>query len=280
MKNLFLHTLGDSFRLWMENKILTKGEAFRNISGTLYNVKSNDFPSKSVYSNPYGQFVYDSSVPNAYVPSGVYINGNFVPRGTSGLILDYERGRAIFNSPITGSITATYAAKDFNVYFTTKSDEDLLFETKQQFRPMFSVPVTGVPESATYGPLIFVKRDSFYNDPFALGGMDNSVANYRAVIMGSDLYSVDGVGSILSDTAHSSFMLLPTPPLNRYGDIYSGNSYNYTGQVYNNYINANLVYISEVDYYRFDAKVESSLGKDVYCGFVEFKLEIPRFTRV
>lgn len=279
MKNTFLHTLNDSFRTWIENRILSEGEAFRNVSGTLYPSVSNSFPNKKVYSNPYGQWVFDSSVSGANIPSGVFVDGTFLPRGQSGLILDFEKGRAILNSSVNGNISASYATKDFNVYFTTLSDEELLFENKTQLRPKYNTRVTGVPENATYGPLIYVKRDSFHNEPFALGGEDLSVANYRAVIISNDLYNLDGAGSILADSAHSSFMLLPFPVLNRYGDIIGGN-FNYTGVICENWNNSNLVYINEVEYYRFDSKVETSLGKELYCGFVEFKLELPRFPKI
>ncbi len=280
MKSQFLHTLNDSFRSWFDHELTTEGRAFRNVSGQLYRVKDDKFPNLGIYSNPYGQFIFDSSIPSANVPSGVFINGVFTPKGTNGLILDYNGGRAIFNTPVNGTITASYAAKDFNIYSTTKSDAELIFAAKNQFRPKYEVPVTGVPSNAVFGPMIYLKRDSAFNEPFALGGQDNTKTQYRAIVLTDNDYDLDGVGSIFMDASEKSFMLLNTPPLNRYGDIYSGNSYNYLNDVAANYNNTNLVYINDVDFYRFDSTTETSLGSQFHVGFIEFSLELPRFPRI
>lgn len=276
----FLHQLNDSFRMFFEHELLSKGSAFRNVSGSLYQMKDRDFPNKKVYSNPYGQWVYDASIAGASIPSGVYNNnGSFISRGSNGLIIDFERGRAISNVGIP-SVTASYAVKDFNIYTTSKGDAELIYAAKQNFRQEYDLPITGLPSDTVYGPSIFIKRDSIQNEPFAFGGQDNSIAHFRCVVMTRSEYDLDAVGSIFTDAVQKNFLLLNNPPLNRYGDVISGNSYNYLNDVAANYDSSKLVYISEVDYYRFAATTESTLGNEFKVGFIEFTTEMARYARL
>jgi hypothetical protein len=258
MINTYLHNLNDSFRNFLEYELQTKGQAFRNVSGLLYNMGGAEFANKITYSSPFGQWIYNSGISGANVPSGVFSGSTFIPRGQDGLILDFERGRAIFNSGVNGTFTAAYAAKDFNFYLTSKPDARLLFENKNTFRPKVFLPSTGADPDAVYGPMIYIKRDYAKNEPFALGGEDVQCSYFRAIILSDNEWMVDAAGSIFMDTARKNFPLLPLPPLNRYGDLRTGQSYNYLDDVNTNYDPTKLVCITEVDYYRFDAKTEVS----------------------
>ena len=279
MKKNFLHKLTDSFRLFLEHEVLDKGEAFRNVSGSLYKIQDHDFPNKHVYSNPYGQWVFDSSIPTANVPSGIYSNGNFIPRGSGNLQVDYMRGRAVSDVALP-NVTAAYAVKDFNFYSTTKSDAQIIYGAKNNFRPKYNVPMTGLMSDQVVTPSVFIRRSSSTNEPFAFGGQDNTVTYFNCIILTNNEYDLDGVGGIFTDAAKKNFMLLDNSPFNRYGDIASRNSYSYPQDVMNNYNSANQVYISEVDYYRFDAHTETILGIDFKLGFAEFKTEIARWPRI
>jgi hypothetical protein len=283
MLNQFLHNLQDSFRVWFENELLQEGSGYRNVtSGMLYKMSDPRMPHKSTYSSPYGQIVYDQSISGAFVPSGVFsgASNTFVQRGSGGLSLDFERGRAIFNSGIDGTFKANYAVKDFNIYFTTQPDAKLLFENKINFRPRFYIPPSGADPNATYGPLIYIKRDYAVNEPWALGGQDNSCSYFRAIVLSDNEWEIDAVGSIFMDAARKNFPLLPSPPLNRSGDLRTGDYYNYLEDVNTNYNSSNVVHIASVDYYRFDAKTEVSLSPSFYAGFIEFQCELPRFPRL
>jgi hypothetical protein len=98
MKAAYITNLMSSFYLWLDHEILTRGEAFINYSGKLYNSPDPNFPNNSIYGAPFRQWVYDRSVPNANIPSGVFINGNYIARGVSGLNIDFNKGRAILNN--------------------------------------------------------------------------------------------------------------------------------------------------------------------------------------
>jgi hypothetical protein len=280
VNNSYLHNLNDSFRSFFEFELLSEGQAYRNVSGLLYRMNDPRLPSGKVsYSTPYGQTVYDSSISGANIPTGVYSGSTFISTGTNGLMWDHERGRAIFDSGVTGNFTATYAVKDFNIYFSSSPDAKLLFENKASFRPKFYLPTTGADPNAQYGPLIYIKRDYATNKPFAIGGEDVSCAYFRAVILSDNERDIDGVGSIFIDAARKNFQLLSNPPLNRYGAIKTGTYYNYLEDVSSNANPTTAVCIVESDYYRFDSTTEASLNPYFYCGFIEFQCELPRFPR-
>ena len=93
MKPQYSHKLMTSFALWMDNYLLTKGEAYKNISGhsLTYNADPQ-LPDKIIFSSAYKQWVYDSSVPGATVKN--YISGAGYPtlsrQGQPDLKIDYD----------------------------------------------------------------------------------------------------------------------------------------------------------------------------------------------
>jgi len=77
---------------------MTKGEAYSTKTTKLYNytdIRLGD--NKTVYGSPYKQWVYDNNITGATIPSGVTIDGAFTLTGTSGMAIDFDNGRLIFN---------------------------------------------------------------------------------------------------------------------------------------------------------------------------------------
>ena len=78
MKEQFQHKLTNSFFLWFDNFLLTKGEAFSNKTGSFFYYSDDRLDTTyKAYGSPYKQWVTDSSITDANVPSGVFIGGNF-----------------------------------------------------------------------------------------------------------------------------------------------------------------------------------------------------------
>ena len=53
------------------------------------------------YNSPYKQWVYNSDIEGAVIPTGVYVDTgdgvyNFCGRGQSGLMIDFDNGRVLF----------------------------------------------------------------------------------------------------------------------------------------------------------------------------------------
>ena len=77
----FQHKLTTSFFLWFDNFLLEKGEAYTNSTGEFfyYDDPRLDATYKA-YGSPYKQWVTDSSITDAIIPTGVFINDSFSGR--------------------------------------------------------------------------------------------------------------------------------------------------------------------------------------------------------
>lgn len=277
MNNQFIHTVNSSFKLFLEHEILQKGESYRNNSGQLFYSKDPRMPNSGTYSNPYGQWVYDSAISSANIITGIYLNGQFLPQGTSGLVIDYN-GRAILPFKTNKTVTANYAVKDFNIYSTSKSEDKLIYNTKLKFQQQYNVPKSGLPPNGEVAPCIYLRQTNSRNEPFAFAGQDNSIYNYRAVVMSDSEYKLDGIGSIFQDLNDRVCQILPNSPFNRYGGLVSGN-YNYLDDVAANYDPNQFLYI-ESSFDRFDADIQNDIDLNIYLGIADFSLQIARFPRI
>ena len=111
--------------------LLKKGQAHKNYSTDFYYYADERVQNKVVFGSPYKQWVYDRSITNAKVP---VISGGAgaLSAGESGMIVDYENGRVLFDSSVSSSaaISGAYSVKDFNTYVSNQDEESLIIEGK------------------------------------------------------------------------------------------------------------------------------------------------------
>lgn len=270
-----------SFYLWLDHEVLDRGEAFINYSGELYNSPDPNFPDSSIYGAPFRQWVYDSSIPNVNIPSGVSINGNFVARGVSGLNLDFNKGRAIISGNASSDVTASYSFKEYNIYYTDEREEKLLFERAYNATPkIFQITGALGPLDIPY-PCIFIKHRVGENIPFAFGGQDSTQTTIRCIALGLSSFSLDGLISILSDSARKVFPVLGPEnfPFNYFGDFKSGSSFNYK-TLYGSQPHSNLVYIDRVTVSKLDEIDNAKINKKCVAALIDFELSDIRSPRV
>ena len=280
MKRTFIHNAYSSFVMWFDYELLSKGQAYTNSSGVLYPMTDKDFPNSYIFASPFKQWVYDSSISGANIPSGVYVNGSFVARGVSGLKIDYQNGRVLFDSPVSGQVSGNYAVKDFNIYTTSKSDAELIYETRYQINPTFAQIQTGANPDNVVAPCVFAKIKGTSNKPYALGGLDLSTVNIRCVIMAAKEYELNGVGGIFSDARNKSIPYIDGyTPLNRYGDLKSG-SFNYTGTAVQYFNPSTAIFIENSSFMRFSQQGLSQTLPDIDVGFIDVSLVAARYPRL
>lgn len=273
----FVHTLSYSFLSFFEHTLLNEGQAYTNItSGKLYNVNIPRFKSKGTFYSPYGQWVCDTSVQGANFPTGVYADGVFIENKTNNLNIDYVGGGIISNLPKNTEVVANYAIKDFNIYTTNESEVDILFNNKYKMINKYNYPASGVDGRDQIAPAIFLKLTNKINKPFQFGGTDNNIFTFKAIIWSDDQYKLDGVADLFVNKQHHCFMLLTGSKINEIGNISNGLTYNYLNDVANQYIDRNLVYISNVEYWSFKASTEVAVDVKAHLGILEFDVEIPR----
>jgi hypothetical protein len=278
MKEQFQHKITNSFILWFDNFLLTKGEAFSNKTGTLFNYTDNRLDSRfTPYGSAYKQWVTDSSVTGATIPSGVFIDGNFSGRN-DGVVLDFDNGRALISGDVTTStVTGEFAVKDFNIYLTNDTEDDIIVENKYMVNSR--IPAGSETNITPYDdvvPAIFISTTRGENSPYALGGLQNSKINVNAVILAEDTYQLDGVLSIFMDSVDECFAELPMKeyPITELGDL-KDNTYNYTGTTAA--FDGNLkFYVDRVTTSKLTDRERNILANELYVGFIDFDINMAR----
>ena len=281
MKATYINNLMSSFYLWLDHEVLVKGEAFINYSGKLYNSPDPNFPTNSIYGSPFRQWVYDSSVPNANIPSGVLVNNNFLGRGVSGLKIDFNKGRIILNGGVsTNLMTINYSLKEYNLYYTDEREEKLLFEKAYNITPKVTQVTSGLGYLDTPYPCIFIKHRSAENIPFAFGGEDSTETMSRCIVLASNSFSLDGLISILSDSARKVFPVIASEnfPFNYFCDFKTGIDFNYIN-LCKNQPQSSLVYIDRVTVSKLDEVDNAKINKKCVAAIIDFELSDVRTPR-
>lgn len=279
MKAQIDNVLISSMLMWMDNKILSKGEAFKNFSSLFYPI-TNIYNGYYSYGLPFKQIVADSSISGSNILSGVFINNVFTNLGASNLTgINPFQGQIYFSSDKSSSIiSGNYAVKDFNLYLTNQPEEELLFESQYQIRPKTTQNLTSLPiESITY-PCIFLKNNGGTNEPFAFGGEDNTEVRIRAIILADNSFNLDAVCSILRDSAREYIPLIYNNIYNSFGGINNG-FYNYNSLIQGINFSKDAFYISEVNISKIFANLNIK-NNQVFPAFVDFTLSNIRYPRL
>jgi hypothetical protein len=263
MKPQYDNKILSSFLLYLDNKILTKGEAFTNHGSLLYPI-SCPYNGYYAYSSPFKQLVYDQSITGANQISGAYLNESFVSLGQSGLIaINPAQGTVYFDSNKSSyTISGSYAVK------TDESEEDLLFEEKYELRPKTVQQASGLPIEAITLPVIYVKINSSEHEPFAFAGLDNAITNIRTMILADNSYSLDAICSIMRDCKDDRFTIIENTnlPINALG--YTG-SFNYSG------VNSNkvpLIWSVSVSKFLLSKEMGKNMNPRIMCAFADFEI--------
>lgn len=281
MKPQFTHELAGSLLLWLDNLILTKGEAFYNVTGSFYRV--DNYKGQIAYAAPYKQFIYDSSISGANVITGIYVNNSFITTGQSGFLgINYEEGLALFNYDANRSISGVYSAKEINVKLTTEPEEDLIFKRKYYNKKQLSSPTSGNLTNEQPFPIVYIKLDEGKNNEFALGGEESSENKIILVNICESQYQLDGLRSIIQDTARSYIPIynIGEFPFNIYGSLKQ--TFNYTGNIQNKINNNMATFLKDVEVIRFNSDINSEISKlspDIYTNIIILNTQTIRFPR-
>tara|TARA_E500000318_G_C3557568_1_gene211828 strand:- start:62 stop:913 length:852 start_codon:yes stop_codon:yes gene_type:complete len=282
MKPQYQHELMTSFFLWFDHELLQKGEAYSNKTGTLYAKADSRLPDNyiSLQSN-YKQWVNDSSVTgetNPIIPTSFGGSGR-----SNNIIFDFENGRLIETGgslSVGDTLTGTFAVKDFNIYLTNESEEDLIVENKFTLNSRYGTPtISGIEPYDQIIPAIFINSEFMRNEGFAFGGEDKTTNTIKAVVLAENDYQLDGVLSIFADSARKSFSKIPFSghPVTEYGDI-KNESYLYKS-LSNAYSASNPYYIEDVIVSKFSERAQSKVPGDIKVGFIDFDVSTLRYPR-
>ena len=286
MKPTFSHNVVNSFFLWFDHFLMTKGEAYKTFTTKLYNYSDPRLGGdKVVYGSPYKQWVYDKSITGATIPTGFTINGSIVPTGTSGMKIDFDNGRIIFNSGVSTdlNITGTYSIKEVNSYVTDQPEDNLIIENKYVTNSRFTVTENYIPPYNPVTPCIFASIETAHNTAFAFGGEDETKCIVKLVAFCENLYQLDGLLSVFGDSYNEFFSLIPMTghPLGEFNELKTG-VYT-TGYDYNNLSNAynsQKMFISHVETSKIRDSVLKELNPILHIGFLDFEITTYRYPRL
>ena len=286
MKPTFTHNVINSFFLWFDNFLMTKGDAYKTYTTKLYNYEDPRLGGdKVVYGSPYKQWVYDKNITGATIPSGFTINNQFVPTGTSGMKIDFDNGRIIFNSGVSTSlnVTGTYSVKEVNSYITDQPEDNLIIENKFVTNSRFTVSENYIAPYNPVTPCIFASIETAHNTAFAFGGEDETKCIIKVVAFCENLYQLDGVLSIFGDSYNEIFSIIPMTghPLGEFNEMKTG-AYP-TGYDYKNLSNAynsQTLFISHVETSKIRDSVIKELNPILHIGFLDFEIKTYRYPRL
>ena len=286
MKPTFTHNVINSFFLWFDNFLMTKGDAYKTYTTKLYNYQDPRLGGdKVVYGSPYKQWVYDKNITGATIPSGFTINNQFVSTGTSGMKIDFDNGRIIFNSGVsTGlNITGTYSVKEVNSYITDQPEDNLIIENKFVTNSRFTVSENYIAPYNPVTPCIFASIQTAHNTAFAFGGEDETKCIIKVVAFCENLYQLDGVLSVFGDSYNEIFSIIPMTghPLGEFNEMKTGaypTGYDYKNL--SNSYNSQTLFISHVETSKIRDSVIKELNPILHIGFLDFEIKTYRYPRL
>jgi len=288
MKPQFQHQLITSFALWLDHVVCNRGAAYTNIESTFYYQNDERLdPDFVSFASPHKQWVCDSSINGAHIINGINLNGKSLNNNSNGIRFDYNNGRVLLPRTIansSSSVEGKYSVKDFNIYITDQTEEELLIETKFDKNSRFDQDIYGgVKPYDQVVPAIFLSYEQGYNDPFAFGGEDITRSFIRCVVFAENSYQLDGLFSILKDLnnvviANVGFN---EHPLNEFGDLKYG-YYDYTDlsdRYYNSKNSKTSIHLEKVTVSKLNDKIARKTHPGLYMGFVDIELDSFRFPR-
>lgn len=280
MKPQFQHELTTSFMLWADNYVTTKAEAYQNYTSPLYAMPEDERLGSSfvTYSSPHKQWVFDSNVEGAQIPSGIYDSGDFITTGESGLLLDFDNGRVILDSSFgaeKNSLSTSYSVKEFNFYITNQTEEQLIVESKFDQNGRFKQELSGIAPYKQTVPAIFVNPELIHNEAFAFGGENKTTTNIRCVVFAENTYQLDGALSVFTDSKDAVFPKLKYSdyPLTELGGITG--DFNYSSLYEDK--KHNLFHIEEVRASKLSDRVSKNIDPSLFIGFLDFEVTNLRF---
>jgi len=285
MKPNFAHEATTSFSMWFEHHLVEHGEAFENKTGILYYVEDERLPDGFFrYSSPYKQWVTESGAGGAFVPTGISGSNGIIEKNnkSDGYFIDFNNGGIVVTGDSASdsmNLSGAFSVKEFNIYNTNETEESLVIENKFVANSRFSIPESGIAPYDMVTPAVFINNEYMENTPYAFGGEDKTTVSFKSVVLAENLYQLDGILSLFSDTRNVCFpkMNFEDYPINEYGDLKTG-KYSYKELVLQK--GSNLFNIERAVTSKISENVRTKISPSLYVGFIDFEISQPRFPRI
>ena len=130
-------------------------------------------------------------------------------------------------------------------------------------------------------PAAFLSTTTSNNQPFAIGGEDNTISQISAVAFADNPYQLDGILSIFADASKQVFNGIPYTgaPLDEFGDIKSSYSSGYDYNNVANNFNTDTFLIENTTVSKISDRMDKVIPVPLYVGFIDFEINKYRFPR-
>lgn len=277
MKYNFDHDVDASVFLWLDYLMVEENEGFQTYSGAL-RASTALVSGYNSYSAAHRQFVYDSSISGVTVPSGIRVSAGFIPTGSSGVVIDWYKGQALSTGSLS-SPSMAYSYKEINIYFTSSSAQQVLFENKFVLNPRSRPSNENFDAKDLVYPCIFIKSSAGANKPLCFDGCATTNMPVRLVVLAENPYQYRAITAALRDEKHK-MMALFSPSQLPFNNLYSLNapSFDYSSSVTTIQSDSSrLAFIREVSVSDFQDRVNNEIAPHVFGGIVDLDLEFVRF---
>lgn len=225
-----------SFSLFVDHEIQRQGLAYFNTNGLFYPAE-NKFNDRVTYTCPYKQLCNDTSISGASIMSGVYLNGNYVSVGQSGLIgINHYDGAVHFSAALPSNtiVSGNFAVKDVNIYLSDQPDYKLIFGAKYSVNPKYGRGNSGVALDAKVAPAVFLVPKIQENRPFSFAGLDDNFIRIRGIVVVDNLYQKIAICNILKNFRLKNLKVANSTVFDYLGNM-TGVNYNYGSLDENSY---------------------------------------------
>lgn len=281
MRETYSHKALQSFALWFDHTLLDKGQAYQNISGSLYPSKDDRIDDDFVtVSSPFKQWVYDSGVSGATICNEAQHGVNSYGRASL-IKFDYDNGRLLMPAvtPQNGW-SAAYAVKDFNVYTVDTEETKMIFEEAFHINSRYGpgmIPQSGVSPYGYAAPACFIMNTLSENKPWAFGGEQNTTNKFRAIVVSDNKFQLDGCISLFRDMSNRIIPLVNVAdaPLNEYGDFKvpaSGYNYNTLAAARS----SRYLFLDKVTTAKITSTQQAKMNPNLKYAIIDFYLSEPR----
>jgi hypothetical protein len=223
----------------VQHQLLQNGQAFFNTSSLFYPVEQT-IQGMYNFSSPYRPLVNDVSINGANVMSGVYLNGNFVTIGQSGLqYINHSKGTVTFNTPLPDGtqISGNFSVAEFDIRVADQVDYKVILNQKYAPNPMYNQVFSGLPEDVETFPAVILVPKKQENLNFSFAGVDNSVSYVRAITVCQNAFQRVAVNNILKNLKLQNLPYIINTSLDYLGNQTGTCPFNYSTATVSPYYN-------------------------------------------
>ena len=205
-----------SFKEYLDHVVSEKLGSWTDVEIPVFETQDSRLPNYKILSSGDRQWVYDSGITTNIVKSSNLSGGWEYSK------IDYTNSRIILPpGSVTTSdpMTVTGAAKRYNSYLSSSSDQTLLENTGFNRSPEMLSPDTSQKPYNYYAPCYFIKLSSTENDGFEVGSKDKVEYNIKVTYFTNSEFERICLAGVFRDLRNKPSFLIDKTPLDEFNDL-------------------------------------------------------------